>query len=239
MQAAIFCLYSLPASLFAFGVWTFAALLLLPFDPRGSRQLRVSRFFAALIFRCNGVSMSVEGSEYLEGGPRVLACNHSSPLDVLVIGAALRIPYRVVVQERLFRNPLLWALIGAGRHVRVSNGETAGSIQGMRRALRLLQEGGTSIVIFPQGDFQGNGYLPFREGAAYFGITAKVPIVPVALCGVDRIYMPGMRFVGRGHIVVRCGKPLRPESPARQNASSVTKELQEEVARLQYANRLN
>src|SRR5205807_220033 len=63
------------------------------------------------------------------------------------------------------------------------------------------------VLIFPEGRYsRGSDLLPLRKGVGHFALQAGVPIVPVAISGVDRL-----RPLGRVEVSIR--PPIRPDPP--------------------------
>jgi 1-acyl-sn-glycerol-3-phosphate acyltransferase len=72
---------------------------------------------------------------------------------------------------------------------------------------QILERGG-NVLIFPEGRYsRGRALRPLKRGIAHFALQAGVPIVPVAVEGIDRL-----RLFGRVRISI--GRPIRPDPPA-------------------------
>lgn len=119
-------------------------------------------------------------------GAFVLAGNHLSMLDPILLCALLpRYPYFMSKQE-LFRHPLLaWFLRQAGAFPVDRSG---GDLWAMDHARRILQSGNV-LGIFPEGTrSRQDGILgKGKTGAVRLALESNVPIVPVAIVGSDRL----------------------------------------------------
>jgi 1-acyl-sn-glycerol-3-phosphate acyltransferase len=84
---------------------------------------------------------------------------------------------------------------------------------GTRGALRHIGDviaGGDSVLIFPEGERSTTGEIgSFRPGVGLMAARLDVPVVPVRLCGVDRVLRVGWRFARPGRVSVAFGAPLR------------------------------
>ena len=139
-------------------------------------------------------------------GGVILAPNHISYLDPPAAGSAVRRPVYFMAKRGLFSLPLLRTLLPRVHAFPVSRGTPD------RKALRTAQEllkAGEVLVIFPEGTRSRDGkLLPPELGIALLALRAKVPVVPMALIGTNRV-MPFDSFLIRpAKIKVRVGKPL-------------------------------
>jgi 1-acyl-sn-glycerol-3-phosphate acyltransferase len=142
------------------------------------------------------------GAEYIpQQGPAVLAANHRSPLDPIVLGLAAYERGRVLrflAAAELFERPVLaWALRALGQ-VPLRRG--ARDRAALARAVEVLREGGL-VGVFPEGRMgEGGQVLPGRTGVARIA-SGRAPIVPVGLWGTQ------YRWPRTGP---QWGRPLRP-----------------------------
>lgn len=73
-----------------------------------------------------------------------------------------------------------------------------------------------SLLIFPEGHIEHDGGIHYiHTGAARVSIRAHVPIVPLVLANMDRIFLPGLRY-RPGPVYVRVGQEIRPPAVARE-----------------------
>lgn len=128
--------------------------------------------------------MEVRGVENipLRGG-LVLACNHKSYWDPVIVGCALPKTRRVyfMAKAELFRIPLLGLIIIKLGAFPVKRGGADRSA--IRTALGHLSSGEV-MGIFPEGTRnKSEGLLDPHLGAAMLATRANVPVVPVAITG--------------------------------------------------------
>ncbi|MFG6502419.1 lysophospholipid acyltransferase family protein [Microbacterium sp. P05] len=138
--------------------------------------------------------IEVEGSEKLpETGPFVLAPNHYSNFDPLVVAVVVwrlgRFP-RFMAKESLFRVPVLgWALSVTGMVPVARSSSAAAARDTIRGSARLVEEG-SGVVVYPEGTLTRDPELwPMRgkTGAARLVLTEDIPIIPMAHWGVQDI----------------------------------------------------
>ncbi len=114
-------------------------------------------------------------------GPVIVVANHTSLLDGFILAAFW--PRRVTFLSvaYLFRLPVVGVFLRAMGAIPVQ--DKGKELAGMRKAIRVLQAGGT-IALFPEGrvgrtDMPG----PFHTGWAYLALKVGAPVLPVAIKG--------------------------------------------------------
>lgn len=119
-------------------------------------------------------------------GPVLLACNHVSYVDWLVIAAAVRRPVRFVMWHTYARIPLLRFLLKDAGVIPIASYKKNPEL--VDRAFQQIYEGlaqGDVICIFPEGQITRDGDLsPFRSGVERIAQATGVPVMPMALRGL-------------------------------------------------------
>ncbi len=85
------------------------------------------------------------------------------------------------------------------------------------------------ICIFPEGTSLGEGLKPLKEGAAYFAIKNKIPIIPTALSGTETI-APKLKRLQRARVQVCFGAPVLPT--AEDSPKTVTKKIEKALKKM-------
>jgi 1-acyl-sn-glycerol-3-phosphate acyltransferase len=151
---------------------------------------------------------TVEGRENVpaEGGV-ILAPNHISYLDPPLAGAAVKRPVYFMAKRELFEIPIFGRIIRCTHAFPVSRGTA--DRRALRQAQELLQRG-EIVVVFPEGTRSPDGRLQEPElGIALIAARAKVPVVPMAFIGSDRMLPRGSSIIRPARLHVRIGPPLR------------------------------
>jgi len=120
----------------------------------------------------------------------ILASNHLSNLDPIILGAGC--PYRLVylAKEELFKNKLFASFIKKLGAVPIKR-ETH-DIKTLRLAIKILKD--KPIVIFPQGR-RSKDYSEFKSGIGLIWRKTKVPVIAAKIYGTDRALPPGYKFL--------------------------------------------
>ena len=146
------------------------------------------RFVAWVLSRCI-YRFKVQGDEHLPTtGAAVLACNHVSFVDAVLLMAASPRPIYFVMDHRIFRVPVLGALFRLAKAIPIApyKEDAATYEAAFERAAQVLQ-GGDLLAIFPEGGITRDGQLqPFKGGIVKILDRARadgldVPVVPMAL----------------------------------------------------------
>lgn len=139
-------------------------------------------------------------------GAYVLAANHTSFLDPLLIGACLR--RRIV----FLMTAVVWRSAAFGWFYRWNKAiplQATGGNRDALRAARLVLQQGRVVGIFPEGGLSRDG-LPMlgNPGAVSLVLNEGVPIVPVGIVGAHEAMPPGRLLPRPRQITVRFGAPI-------------------------------
>jgi 1-acyl-sn-glycerol-3-phosphate acyltransferase len=167
-------------------------------------------------------------------GPCILAANHLSYLDPLVLAATCPRQVRFMMTRRFWEMPLVgWLSRRAGSFPVGTAGITPRTL---RAALAVL-EGGEVLGIFPEGGIPTDGRLRAgRPGAARLALRTGSPIVPAGIVGTSRALPKGHLLPRPVPVLVRYGEPVLPSGyaalPEDEREASLTTELMRRIAAL-------
>jgi 1-acyl-sn-glycerol-3-phosphate acyltransferase len=199
--------------------------------------------FGGRIFGRAMSRITVEGAidEIPTEGPLILAANHASNLDAVVLGSWLipRLGRRIhwLGKKELFAWPIVgWAAANGGVHP-VDRG--AADVEAFRLARRILDEGHV-LFVFPEGTRSPDGALQeAQDGVAVLALRTGAPIVPLAISGSNRVWPKGQTLPHPGgHVTARVGPPFRPADELPPNTDRrtakplVTRMIMERIAAL-------
>ena len=180
--------------------------------PTAGAADQVVKLWCRVILALAGCAIRVEGREHLATtGPAVLATNHGSYLDAVVLLSVLPPGVRFVAKRELLGTPLVGTIIRKAGHLTVERAQTSQSVADAERVTASLR-GGSSVLVFPEGTFvRSPGVAPFRLGAFKSAVEAGRPVVPIAIRGTRDI-LPADRWLPRpGPVTVAVGPPLTAE----------------------------
>ena len=211
--------------------WLVAALL-----PRPAWSWVASRASARLYARLTCTPLVVHGLENLPATPCVLAANHASYLDGIVLAAALPggssrqfgfVAKRELLDSFIPRTYLQH--IGTDFVERFDPQQGVASVQQVAASL----QAGRCPIFFPEGTFDRMpGLLPFRMGAFVVAAEAGAPVVPVTIRGTRSILRADHWFPRRGAIAVTIGAPILPDGKDWRAAIRLRNTTRAEILRL-------
>ena len=114
-------------------------------------------------------------------GGVVIASNHQSYLDPVLIASQLKRPLSFLAKSELFENKYFGWLIRNLNAFPVKQG--AGDVGAVKETIRRLQEG-HALNLFPEGSRCDDGEIgPMQAGIGLIIRKAGVPVVPAAIDG--------------------------------------------------------
>jgi 1-acyl-sn-glycerol-3-phosphate acyltransferase len=145
-----------------------------------------------------------------EAGGAVVAANHPSYLDPVLLSLQVRRPILFMAWDALFRVPLLGPLVRlfGAFPVDVRPGRGAAAYDSARR---LVLEGNL-VGIFPEGRRSREGWMEeeLRAGAARLALETGAPLIPATIRGAFRAWPYFRALPGPARIVVRYHDPIDP-----------------------------
>jgi len=147
-----------------------SVLIVLP----GRANVTLARIYWAGMCAALGMRIRVIGqpAQRSDGRPVIFVSNHSSWLDVLVLGARLEASF--IAKEEVARWPVVSLIARLGRTVYVRR--TRSSTGRERDDMRARLAAGDSLILFPEGTTSdGSRVLPFRSA---FLSVAELPVSP-------------------------------------------------------------
>ncbi|MET8836277.1 lysophospholipid acyltransferase family protein [Micromonospora sp. NPDC004540] len=127
----------------------------------------------------------------LRHGPLILAANHISPFDPVVLTAACQvrgIHPRIMATGGLFRAPVIGSLMRRAGHIRVDRGTS--SVRHSLETAAGAVAGGSVVLVYPEGRIGLDpGMWPERgkTGAARLAFAGRAAVVPVAQWGSHEV----------------------------------------------------
>lgn len=171
----------------------------------------VARTFYAVAGKALGISIVIEGEEYLNTKPAVLMQNHQSMLDILFVGGyagfftmlwVLMVfffrlfPTRacIISKKSLQYSPLGPFMLMSGA-IFIDRGDNVRAVQSLRAAGQKMKASKLGLWLFPEGtrhSSEETNMLPFKKGGFHLAIQSGLPIVPVVTENYWRIYHKGI-----------------------------------------------
>jgi 1-acyl-sn-glycerol-3-phosphate acyltransferase len=189
---------------------------------------------AKTMFRILGLKFRIEGTEHLpRTGGAVLVSNHVSYLDFIFSGLGANPAGRLVrfmAKKEVFDNKISGPLMRGMHHIPVDREAGAASYMA---ALRALKEGEV-IGVFAEATISRSFTVKeIKSGAVRMAVAAKVPMIPMAVWGGQRLWTKGRprRLLQRKiPITILVGEPMHPKRG--DDYAKVAMELQARMSEL-------
>jgi 1-acyl-sn-glycerol-3-phosphate acyltransferase len=126
----------------------------------------------------------LEGEEHIpRTGPAILASNHRSNWDPVLLAAALTRPVAFMAKAELFVWPLGAILRWIGQFPVRRGGIDR---EALRRTDAILGRGSV-LGLFPEGTRGDGSFSAVHPGLAYIVVRQGCPVLPVAIFGTERV----------------------------------------------------
>jgi 1-acyl-sn-glycerol-3-phosphate acyltransferase len=156
----------------------------------------------------------VEGEDNVPSeGPAILASNHLSFSDSFFMPLVIERRVTFLAKSDYFHGSGVKGRLTAGffkgvGQLPVDRSGGRASEAALSTGLKVLGEG-RLLGIYPEGTRSPDGRLyRGKTGVARMAVEGKVPVIPVAMIGTDKVQPIGKRLPRIGRVGVRFGKPL-------------------------------
>ncbi len=175
-------------------------------------------------------------------GPKIIAANHPSTTDPLLITTLAAEQTSVLIHETLFKVPLFGRYLRLAGHVPVVDGNGRAAFEQAQRLLRA----GRTVVVFPEGGLSPleGGFGKPRTGAARLSLSTGAPVIPAGIhLQRERIRLietqvAGQAEVGRWYIrgpyAITVGEPMhfRGDVEDRAHVAAVSEQIMRRIVEL-------
>ena len=181
-----------------------------------SRFYRFYHYLAKVLFFIFTRRVIVRGSQHIpKHGAAILISNHISYSDpATIIGYVKRHVYFMTKAEMFDGGFMDWVITRAGAFP-VRRGEA--DRMAFRRALQLLSQG-QCIGLYPEGTRSTTRTLQqARAGVVLLAKQSGAPIIPIAITGMEQVFLGKFPWFGRPTVTITIGEPQTLEQLAQNN----------------------
>ena len=166
--------------------------IIFPFDKKRKIAHSQCYWWADGIITLNPYwDLSVSGLKNIDRSKTyVIVSNHQSLADIIIM-YKLKMQFKWVAKESLFKIPFIGWSLALAKHIKVSRGKLSSIKKVYREAAEWLKKG-MSVLFFPEGTRSESGEMKdFMNGAFKLAIKERAPILPVLLEGTGNIIPKG------------------------------------------------
>jgi len=139
-------------------------------------------------------------------GAFILASNHRSHLDPIIIPICCARRISFLAKDSLFKNKIFGWYLKKLEAFPIKR-ETS-DIRAIKEIIRRLQSN-LPVLMFPEGTRVREGAeSEVQAGIGFIAFKTGLPVIPVYVSGTDKVFPPGSRTVKRYPAVVRFGEPI-------------------------------
>ena len=169
-------------------------------------------------------------------GGAVLAVNHTGYLDFVEVGLIGRNRgrnVRYMMKAELQQNRIVAFLM---KHCKAIPVDRSAGSEAYKLAVDALRNG-EIVVVYPEATISRSFELKeFKSGAARMALDGDVPIIPVAIWGIHRVWTKGFpRRLGRHRfpVNIRIGEPIPPTGSRDELTATMRSAMELLLARAQ------
>lgn len=163
---------------------------------------------AHFIARVVGVKIKIEGREKIPPSTCLFLANHTSFVDPIPIVWAIPRRVAILLKRSLLSIPIVGWGFRLAKFVPVDRSNARFGIASAELATERMKQG-LSFLAYPEGTRSYDGrLLPFKKAIFAIAINARLPIVPVALIGAQKIAPKGSLRIRSGEVTIRFGDPI-------------------------------
>lgn len=170
-------------------------------------------------------------------GAALLACNHVSFVDPLILGGFIRRPVRFIMYYKIFNVPVLKWVFKAAKAIPVAGyKEDPEMFEQAFVSVKKALEDGDLVCIFPEGGLTPDGTLQeFKSGIERIIKETPVPVVPMALTNLwgsffsrkDKNILDRRPRKFLAKIDLTVGKVIQPEDVDRNKLYEIISDLKQ------------
>lgn len=215
-------------------------LFLLLFLPPHHVNRIVPMWWARINLALIPATITVRGREHIEPGQSyILAVNHLSHIDILMLYAQPDFDLRFVMKKELRKVPVIGITCAGLGHVYIDRSSREDAVAALNEAKPRLAADGASIIFFPEGTRSVDGRLhEFKKGAFVTAKDMNLPILPITLRGSDGV-LPAKTLgllPGRTEIIIH--RPIAATQVANTGADELMAQTRAIIASVLPADRV-
>ena len=137
------------------------------------------------------------GKENIPKGPCIIASNHTSNLDAVLLAVHTWEKKFYLAKKELFKNKLFGSFLKSVGAIEIDRQST--DVGAIKNCMRVLKNG-KKLVIFSEGTRNHNEDMQLgqvKHGVSMFAIKAKVPIVPMFIAKQPRFWRKNKVVIGQ------------------------------------------
>lgn len=198
--------------------------------PRWLTDKAIGGLWCGPLLYCCGIEVELTGAENVPKDKGFLYLfTHSSHLDIPVLFNKTPKSFNFGAKTSLFKIPIFGDAIRLAGTLPITRDDRDKVIEVYRQAEKRVQNG-EAFALAPEGGRRSGGEIKdFKSGPFIFAINAKMPLVPVVLCGLDLCLKKGSLLINTDRWKRKVGMSILPAIDVSNIPIEQMKELKEKV----------
>jgi 1-acyl-sn-glycerol-3-phosphate acyltransferase len=153
--------------------------------------------------------VTVTGRENIEKNQSyVIVSNHQSLVDSILLVGWIGVDVKWVMKSELRKVPVWGWAAEKGGQILIDRSNPKAAYESLRNAESKI-EGGTSIVVIPEGTRSRTGQLgEFKKGAFWLAHNLNLPVLPITLLNTRNILPPDTLDLFPGRVTMKIYPPV-------------------------------
>ena len=175
-------------------------------------------------------NVTTKGKDNLpKRGPYILAPNHIDDIDPFPLAGAVNKPITFLMAED--QTPIKWYKSWAPRSYGVLLINRKNIRPSTMKEVNKQIKRKEIICIFPEGTAIGAKLKEAKNGASFFAARHKIPIVPVAISGTEKVF-PALKRLKKTNINIVFGKPIFTKKEDTRRLDELTKKTMDAISNM-------
>lgn len=179
------------------------------------------------------IQLEVQGQEHINPNETyVYIANHSSLFDIPILLVAIPDYIHFMYKVELEKVPFLGYGLKHSPFIAIKRDNPKDAMSSIDEAAKAIVNTG-SVILFPEGSRSETGEVgTFKRGAFLLASKTKKKIIPIAICGSEKI-MPTKTFKIRpGKVTVFIGEAIEKISEDNSEMKKELKQINEKIAKI-------
>lgn len=215
----------MPIATIIYTLWVrflFAVILLLTLIPMGilvflvPQRYRYNKLFflaSALLYkaivRAACLPIRIKGKRNVPKAPAIFVANHSSSLDIPLLGSLIGMHSHVWLAMSWLTNFFAFRYFLPRTAVLVDMSSPQKGVRSLIKTINLVKEHAMHVMIFPEGRRYTDGNVhDFYGGFAILAKKTGLPVVPVRIYNLEKVYPPENFWMHRHPVNVVIGEAM-------------------------------
>lgn len=197
-------------TLLLFALPGFILIVLVPQKYRYNRCFFiVTDLFFKTVLACSLLPITIKGDRNVLRDPSIVIANHSSSLDIPLIGSLLHAHAHIWLAMQWLLQFWTFKYLLPRVAIIVDMDSTYTSVRSLIKIIRMVREQSMHIIIFPEGGrFVDGSVHDFYAGFVMLSKRTGYPVVPIKLIDAYKVYPPDSFWLQYHPIEIIIGKPM-------------------------------